>query len=137
MAYWLMKSEPDEFGWEDLIARQEAEWDGVRNHQASNNLKQMVVGDQAFFYHSRQGLEIVGIMEIVEKASPDTTDDSGKWVSVRVKPLRPLDNPVSLKKIKSDTLLNTMVVARHSRLSVTPVTPDEWKRILSLASDQK
>lgn len=133
MAKWLMKSEPDVYGWDHLIAEGEGIWDGVKNAQASNNMKAMQVGDEAFFYHSRQGLEIVGIMTISAAAFPDPHDDTGRWVAVKVKPLRPLPRPVSLAAIKANPTLGQMAILRQTRLSVAPVTEAEWTEILKMA----
>lgn len=131
--YWLMKSEPDEYGWDHLIAEKEGTWDGVKNAQASNNMKSMKLGDQVFFYHSRQGLEIVGIMEVSKEHFPDPFDDSGRWVAVKVKPVRKLNKPVSLKDMKQNPKLAELPIIRQSRLSVAPVTKAQWDEILSMA----
>ncbi|CAN5243004.1 EVE domain-containing protein [soil metagenome] len=133
MNYWLMKSEPDAFSWDDLVAKGKAEWDGVRNHAAQLNMKAMKVGDRSLFYHSNIGLECVGVMEIVREAAPDSTDDTGKWIAVIVAPVEPLKSFVTLKTIKADPLLSGMAMVRQSRLSVSPVTPEEYRRILELA----
>ena len=135
MAYWLMKSEPDVYGWDDLVAEKEGTWDGVRNAQASNNLKAMREGDLALFYHSRTGLEVVGIMRVSEPAFPDPKDESGRWVAVKVQPAEPLKRAVSLKAIKANPKLAGMAILRQSRLSVAAVTCDEWKEILRLAGN--
>ena len=127
--YWLMKSEPDEYGWDDLVKAGEGVWDGVRNAQASNNMRAMDIGDRVFFYHSRTGLEIVGIMTIAETAFPDPKDESGRWVAVRVKPERKLASPVSLKDMKANSALSDLAILRQSRLSVAPVTPAQWEEI--------
>lgn len=132
---WLMKSEPDEYGWDDLIAEKEGIWDGVKNAQASNNMKAMKKGDQVFFYHSRQGLEIVGIMEVSEEHSPDVTTDPDRWVVVKVKPVRKLENPVPLKEMKQNPKLKGLAIIRQSRLSVAPVTEAEWAAILEMAKN--
>lgn len=131
--YWLMKSEPDAYGWDDLCAEDEGLWDGVRNHRAKNNLAAMAVGDQAFFYHSNIGLEIVGIVEISEAGLTDPTDSEGKWASVRVKPKRKLPRPVTLKEIKAEPRLAEMELVKLSRLSVAEVRPAEWALILKMA----
>ena len=129
--YWLMKSEPDAYAWETLVKDGKGMWDGVRNHSAKLNMKAMKVGDEALFYHSNIGKECVGIMEIVETASPDPTADEGSpWVIVRVAPVRPLAHPVTLAAIKADPKLADMDLIRLSRLSVGRVTPAEWKHIL-------
>ena len=131
--YWLMKSEPDEYGWDDLVAEGEGTWDGVKNAQASNNMKAMTKGDQVFFYHSRQGLEVVGIMEVSEEATPDVTTDPERWVVVKVKPVRKLAKPVSLKAMKQNPKLKDLAIIRQSRLSVAPVSKSEWDAILAMA----
>ena len=131
--YWLMKSEPDTYGWDDLVAEGEGTWDGVKNAQASNNMKAMKKGDQVFFYHSRQGLDVVGIMEVSEEHSPDVTTDPDRWVVVKVKPVRKLDKPVSLKAMKQNPELENLAILRQSRLSVAPVTKREWEAILAMA----
>lgn len=133
--YWLMKSEPDVYGWEDLVAEGEGTWDGVRNHRAKNNLAAMQVGDQAFFYHSNIGLEIVGIIAISASGLTDPTDPDGKWAAVRVKPVRKLARPVTLKQVKSEPRLAEMELIRLSRLSVSEVTPEEWQIVLELAGE--
>lgn len=133
MNYWLMKSEPDAFSYDDLVKKGKAEWDGVRNHTAQINMKAMKKGDLAFFYHSNIGLEVVGIMEIVEEAAPDSTDDTGKWIAVHVAPREKLPRPVTLKAMKADPALSDMVMLRQSRLSVAPVSEAEFKHILKLA----
>lgn len=131
--YWLMKSEPDEYGWDDLIAEKEGIWDGVKNAQASNNMKAMKKGDQVFFYHSRQGLEVVGIMEVTEEHFPDVTTDPDRWVVVKVKPVRKLDKAVPLKTMKQNPKLKDLAIIRQTRLSVAPVTDSEWNAILKMS----
>lgn len=133
--YWLMKSEPDEYGWSDLVKAGEGVWDGVRNAQASNNLKAMQVGDLALFYHSRTGLEAVGIMSVSEAAFQDPKDDSGRWVAVKVKPVEALRKPVSLKAMKANPALADMAMLRQSRLSVAAITGEEWKEIMRMAGN--
>lgn len=130
--YWLMKSEPDVYGWDDLVAQSEGTWDGVRNYRARNNLSAMQVGDQAFFYHSNIGKEVVGIIEISQAAVPDPTDISGKWVAVKVKPVRKLARPVTLATIKADPAFADCELLRQSRLSVCEFRRDEWERVLEL-----
>ena len=130
--YWLMKSEPDVYGWDDLVAEGEGVWDGVRNYRARNNLAAMKVGDQAFFYHSNIGKEIVGIVAISVAGLPDPTDDTGKWASVKVKPVEKLARPVTLAAIKAEPRLADSEIIRQSRLSVAELTPDEWKTILRM-----
>ena len=132
--YWLMKSEPDAYSWDDLVAEGEGTWDGVRNHRAKNNLQAMKPGEQAFFYHSNLGREIVGIVEISESGIPDPTDPDGKWAAVKVKPVRKLERTVTLKEVKATPELSETELVKLSRLSVAEVRPDEWKTILSLAN---
>lgn len=131
--YWLMKSEPDAYSWDDLVAEGEGTWDGVRNHRAANNLRAMQVGDEAFFYHSNIGKEIVGIAVISQSGLADPTDPEGKWAAVRVKPVRKLARPVTLAQIKADPALAEMELIRLSRLSVAVVTPEEWEYILRVS----
>lgn len=131
--YWLMKSEPDVYGWDDLEREGEGLWDGVRNHRASNNLAAMQVGDQAFFYHSNIGKEVVGIMEVSEAGLTDPTDESGKWAAVKVKPKTKLPHPVTLKAIKAEGQLQDCELVKYSRLSVARIEPEEWSIILSMA----
>ncbi len=131
--YWLMKSEPDAYGWDDMEREGEGTWDGVRNHRAKNNLAAMAVGDQAFFYHSNIGREIVGIVEISEAGLTDPTDPDGKWAAVKVKPRAKLPHPVTLKQIKAEPLLAECELVKLSRLSVAEIREDEWSVILSMA----
>ncbi|WP_234028700.1 EVE domain-containing protein [Pseudoblastomonas halimionae] len=131
--YWLMKSEPFEYSWDDLVAEKEGVWSGVRNHKAKNNLAEMEVGEQAFFYHSREGLEIVGICEISESGILDPTDETGKWAAVKVVPKTKLPHAVSLKQIKAEPKLADCELVRYSRLSVAEIKPDEWSMICALA----
>lgn len=133
MNYWLMKSEPDVFSYADLVKTGKAEWDGVRNHAAQLHMKAMRKGDLAFFYHSNIGVEAVGIMEIVEEAAPDSTDETGKWIAVHVAPHKKLDRPVTLKTMKADPALADMVMLRQSRLSVAPLTPQQFEHIVALS----
>ena len=131
--YWLMKSEPDVYGWNTLVREGEGTWDGVRNYRARNNLAAMEVGDQAFFYHSNIGKEIVGIVAISEGGFPDPTDPSGKWAAVRVKPLTKLSRPVTLAAIKDEPRLADCELVRQSRLSVCEFSPEEWQIVLDMA----
>ncbi len=130
---WLMKSEPDAYGWDDLIAQGEGTWDGVRNYRARNNLMAMKEGDEAFFYHSNIGLEIVGIVMISEAGIPDPTDETGRWAAVKVKPVRKLKRAVTLKEIKADPALAEIELIKLSRLSVAAITPAEWDYIITLS----
>ena len=131
--YWLIKSEPAAYGWENLASDGETLWDGVRNHRAAMNLRAMKVGEQAFFYHSVTGKEIVGVVEISEAGLTDPKDPEGKWAAVRIKPVRLLERPVTLAEIKADTTLADIELVRQSRLSVAEIRPAEWERICSMA----
>ena len=131
-SYWLMKSEPDAYSWDDLVAEGEGTWDGVRNHLAARNLRTMKIGDLAFFYHSNIGKEIVGIAQISGEGLTDPSDPEGKWAAVKVKPVRKLKTPITLKQIKADPALATMELVRLSRLSVASVTEEEWNYIITL-----
>lgn len=133
--YWLMKSEPDVYSYDDLVAEGEGTWDGVRNHTAAINLKAMKVGDEAFFYHSNIGLEVVGIMTISKEHFIDPSDEKGRFVAVKVKAVRKVANPVTLKTIKANPTLADMQLVRQSRLSVAPVSAAEWKEILKMAGE--
>ena len=126
MAYWLMKSEPETYPWDELVAEGRDYWDGVRNHQAANNMKAMKVGDRAFFYHSGKAREIVGVMAVVKEYYPDPTDPSGRFGMVDVAPVKPLETPVSLARIKADPRLGDLALVRQSRLSVAPVSERQW-----------
>ena len=132
MAYWLMKSEPDAWSWDQQVkkgAKGEA-WTGVRNHQAKLNFMKMKKGDLAFFYHSNIGKAAVGILEVIREAYPDPTAEPGSpWVVVEVKAVEPLPNPVSLDAIKAEPRLKGMMLVNNTRLSVQPVTPEEWKLV--------
>ena len=131
--YWLMKSEPFKYSWDDLVAEEEGTWDGVRNHRAKNNLAAMEVGDQAFFYHSREGLEIVGICEVSVAGITDPTDPEGKWAAVKVKPKTKLPHAVTLKQIKAEPKLADCELVKLSRLSVAESALAEEKRRVLLA----
>jgi len=135
MAYWLMKSEPDAWSWQQQVAKgaKGELWTGVRNHTAKLNLMKMKKGDRGFFYHSNEGKEIVGIVEIIREAHPDPRAKAGEpWVVVDVKAVEPLPKPVTLVAIKADPKLKDMALIKYSRLSVQPVTADEWKHICKL-----
>ncbi len=132
MNYWLLKSEPGEWSWEDQVKNGSAEWDGVRNYQAANNMKAMRLGDKAFFYHSVKEKRIVGVVEVVKEYYPDHTDPSGRFGMVDVKALEPFATPVSLRQIKDDERLNHLALVRQSRLSVVPVDAKAWKLICKL-----
>ena len=131
MPHWLMKSEPDVFSWDDLVktgAKGEP-WTGVRNHTAKLNLMKMRKGDLAFFYHTGDEKQVVGIIEIIKEAYPDKTDEKGVFVCVDTRAVEPFAKPVTLATIKADAKLKSMVLAREPRLSVQPVTDEEWKTI--------
>ena len=131
--YWLVKSEPFKYSWDDLVDEAEGTWDGVRNHAAKLNLRAMAVGDECFFYHSREGLEIVGICVVSVDGILDPTDETGKWAAVKVKPKRKFDKPVTLKQIKAEPRLAECELVRLSRLSVAKIRPDEWDLICQMA----
>lgn len=127
MAYWLLKSEPYKFSWDDQVEKGDGRWEKrVRNYQARNNLQAMKVGDKAFFYHSNEGKEIVGTLEITKESYPDPDDAEGKFVTVDVKPLSALKRPVTLAQLKTHPILENMRVVKQVRLSVSPVTDEEW-----------
>jgi predicted RNA-binding protein with PUA-like domain len=128
MAHWLFKSEPDSWSWQDQLARGDAgeEWTGVRNYQARNNMRAMKVGDLGFFYHSNEGKEIVGIVEVCRESAPDSTTADPRWDCVAIRAVRPLARAVSLEACKGEPGLGEMVLLRNSRLSVQPVSPAEW-----------
>jgi predicted RNA-binding protein with PUA-like domain len=134
MAYWLMKSEPHVFGWDKLVAcgDQGHEWDGVRNYAARNNMRAMLIGDRAFFYHSNVGKEIVGIMEVCALSHPDSTTDDPRWDCVDMRALQAMPKPVTLEMCKHHQDLTKMVLINNSRLSVQPITEAEWQVITKL-----
>ena len=132
MAHWLMKSEPESYGWADLTRDGGTEWDGVRNNAARLHLRAMKKGDEAFFYHSMSDKAVVGIMRITREAQPDPK--ANDWVSVRVEPVKPLSRPVTLAEIKAEPSLAKMELIRQSRLSVAPVRDEEWAKLLEMAS---
>ncbi len=132
MAYWLVKSEPGAWSWDQHVEAGVAEWDGVRNHQACNNMKAMKVGDRAFFYHSVGEKSVVGILEVAREYHPDPTDASGRFGMVDFKALEPLPRPVSLAEIKADGRLDHIALVRQSRLSVMPIDDDAWRIICEM-----
>ena len=136
MAYWLVKSEPFKYPWAQLLKDKRTFWDGVRNYAARNNLQAMVKGDLLLFYHSNEGLEIVGIAEVVKTAYPDPTTDDPAWVVVDIRPVKTLKKTVTLKTIKGDKRLAGMDLLRLSRLSVQSVKPEEWNVIMELAEQR-
>ncbi len=131
MAYWLFKSEPSAFSWEQLKARGKAgqEWDGVRNYAARNNMRAMKIGDRGFYYHSNEGLNVVGIAEVCKLAHPDSTTDDPRWECVDIRAVRAVPNPPTLDEIKANPKLKDMVLVNNSRLSVQPVSEAEWKEV--------
>ena len=133
MAYWLIKSEPSAYSWDQLVKDKKTSWTGVRNFQAQINLKAMKVGDRAFFYHSGEGKEIVGIAEVVKTAYPDATDKEGKSVTVDFKAVEPVKKKVTLAEIKADPKFKEMKLVRQSRLSVSPVSDEHWKALMKMA----
>jgi len=133
MAHWLVKSEPDAYSWQQLVKDKETSWDGVRNFAARLHLKNMKKGDEVFYYHSNEGTDIVGIAKVSKEFYQDPTTDDDKWVSVMLKPLKALKNPVSLAQIKANKKLQNMALVRIGRLSVQPVTDEEWNEILKMS----
>ena len=131
--YWLIKSEPAAYGWDDLVRDGETLWDGVRNHRAAMNLRTMKEGETAFFYHSVTGKEIVGIAMISGAGLTDPKDPDGKWAAVKIKPVQALERPVTLAEIKADGSLAEIELVRQSRLSVAEIRPCEWERICMMA----
>ena len=134
MRYWLFKSEPSTWSWDDQVARGEAgeEWDGVRNYQARNVMREMAVGDLGVFYHSQKEKAVVGIVEVIAEAHPDSTTDDARWECVDVRAVRPFVRPVTLAEVKAEPALAEMALVRNSRLSVQPVTAEEWARLCEM-----
>ena len=134
MAYWLFKSEPDAWSWDQQVARGDKgeEWTGVRNYQARNHMRAMQLGDRGFFYHSNVGKEIVGIVEVCGLSAPDSSTDDPRWDCVTIKAVKPLARPVTLEDCKADERLKDMVLVNNARLSVQPVTEAEWQTICKL-----
>ncbi|SMC77161.1 EVE domain-containing protein [Primorskyibacter flagellatus] len=135
MRYWLFKSEPSTWGWDDQLAKGDTgeEWDGVRNYQARNFMREMAVGDRGFFYHSQKERALVGIVEVIAEAHPDSTTEDDRWECVDIKAVKSLPRAVTLDEIKQDPRLADMVLVKNSRLSVQPVTPMEWQILCELA----
>jgi predicted RNA-binding protein with PUA-like domain len=133
MAHWLVKSEPDAYSWQQLVKDKETSWDGVRNFAARLHLKNMKKGDEVFYYHSNEGTDIVGIAKVAKEFYQDPTTDDDKWVSVMLKPVKALKKPVSLAQIKANKKLQNMALVRIGRLSVQPVTDEEWNEILKMS----
>jgi predicted RNA-binding protein with PUA-like domain len=136
MAYWLLKTEPGTYSWDDLKKEKKTEWDGVRNYQARNNLQAMKKGDRCFIYHSVKQKEVVGTAKVIKTAYPDPTTDDERWVAVDIQAEKDMPNPVHLKTIKSDPALSEMLLVRNSRLSVSPVTDAQWKRIIEMGTGE-
>jgi predicted RNA-binding protein with PUA-like domain len=134
MQYWLMKSEPNKYSWDDLVRDGRTIWDGTRNHQVAIYLRSMKIGDQVLFYHSNEGLEAVGVMTVVEEAHLDATDPKGKFVAVDVAPVRPLAKPVTLAAMKAEPALADMAMFRQFRLSVLPLTKTHWDTIMAMSA---
>ena len=134
MRYWLFKSEPSTWSWDDQVAKGDAgeEWDGVRNYQARNNMREMKKGDLGFFYHSQSDKAVVGIVEVIAEAHPDSTTDDERWECVDIKAIKPLEAPVTLDQIKVEPRLSEMVLVKNTRLSVQPVAENEWKLICNM-----
>ncbi|RDC74775.1 EVE domain-containing protein [Rhodovulum sp. 12E13] len=134
MAFWLFKSEPSTWSWDDQVARGAAgeEWDGVRNYQARNHMRAMREGDRGFFYHSQKEKAVVGIVEVIAEAHPDSTTDDDRWECVDVKAVRPFARPVTLDQVKAEPALAGMALLKNSRLSVQPVTEAEWRRVCEM-----
>ena len=130
--HWLVKSEPSKYSWDKFVEDQQTLWDGIRNYTARNNLKAMKKGDEVFFYHSQEGLEIVGIANVAKEAYQDPTTDDTNWVVVDLKPVKKMKNPVTLATIKADKRLEGISLVKQGRLSVCPVTDEEWDIILQL-----
>jgi predicted RNA-binding protein with PUA-like domain len=133
MNYWLVKSEPSKYSWEQFVKDKKTFWDGVRNYGARNNLRDMEKGDEVFYYHSNEGMEIVGIATVVKESYQDPTTDNKNWVVVDFKPVKKLKKPVTLSEIKAEPKLENMELVKNSRLSVQKVTKDEWNEILKMS----
>ena len=135
MAYWLFKSEPNTWSWDQQVAKGEEgeQWDGVRNYQARNNMRAMKLGDRGFFYHSINEKSIVGVVEVCAESHPDSTDDTGKWECVDIKAVAPVKTPVTLEDCKAHPELSQMILVNNSRLSVQPVSDEEWKIVCDMA----
>ena len=135
--YWLIKSEPDAFSWDEQVKNGVEPWTGVRNHSAKNNLKAMKKGDLAFFYHSNIGREIVGIVRVARESYPDPTAESGGWVCVDMQAVRPVPRPITLAEIKADPRFSSLALVRLSRLSVAPVSAEHWAQLCEMGGVEK
>ncbi len=136
MAYWLAKSEPSVYSWDDLVKEKQTCWSGIRNYAARIHMRNMKKGDEVFFYHSNEGVEIVGIAKVIKEAYPDPTTDDDRWVAVDLKSVRKLMKPVSLDAIKKEKKLAEMALVRISRLSLQPVSDAEWKIVMAMAGEK-
>ncbi|MDQ3073217.1 MAG: EVE domain-containing protein [Bacteroidota bacterium] len=136
MNYWLLKTEPETFGWQNIVKDKKATWDGVRNYAARNNLREMKTGDLAFMYHSVVGKEVVGIMRVIKESYPDPTTDDKQWLAVDFEPVEKLSRPVTLSEIKSDPELTSIKLIKYSRLSVMPLEKEEFDRICFLGQKE-
>ncbi|MEO1681607.1 MAG: EVE domain-containing protein [Pseudomonadota bacterium] len=138
MRYWLFKSEPSTWSWDDQVAKGAAgeEWDGVRNYQARNFMREMTLGDLGFFYHSQKEKAVVGIVEVSAEVHPDSTTEDERWECVDIRAVRPFATPVTLDQIKGDAALGEMVLVKNSRLSVQPVTAEEWAKVCALGETE-
>jgi len=133
MHYWLVKSEPFKYSWQQFLKDKKTHWDGVRNYAARNNLRDMKKGDEVFFYHSNEGMEIVGIAMVVKEAYQDPTTEDKNWVVVDLRPVKALKSPVTLNDIKAQPKFENMELVKNSRLSVQKVSPEEWKQVLKMS----
>lgn len=136
MAYWLIKSEPSTYSWDQFMKEGKTFWSGIRNYAARNHLKAMKKGDEIFYYHSNEGLEIVGIAKVIKESYKDPTSDDDAWVVVDLKPVRKLKKPVTLQQMKGDKRLSGMALIRIGRLSVQPVTEEEWNVVMEMAGEK-
>jgi predicted RNA-binding protein with PUA-like domain len=136
MAYWLVKSEPSVYSWDQFVQEKETVWTGVRNYAARLHLRGMKTGDQVLYYHSNEGLDIVGVAKVSKEAYQDPTTDDERWVAVNITAFKPLKKPVSLEQVKNDPVLKNMALVRIGRLSVQPVTDAEWKLIMKMAGEK-
>jgi predicted RNA-binding protein with PUA-like domain len=134
-SFWLVKSEPAKYAFADLVRDGRTVWDGVRNNAAALHLKAMKVGDEVLYYHSQEGLAVVGVAKVLTEAFPDATDPAGRFVAVELEPVRELKRPVTLAEMKANPALSALEMIRQGRLSVSPVRPEEWKAILAMAGE--
>ena len=135
MNYWLVKSEPSVYSWDQFVKEKKTFWNGVRNYAARNNMREMKKDDEVFYYHSNEGMEIVGIAKVVKESYQDPTTDNPNWVVVDLKPVKRLETPVTLVQVKGEPKLANMELVKNSRLSVQKVTPQEWEMILKLSGE--